>query len=99
MDAFSSLPPAWTEAARHAMGFGCPGCGAETGQAQAVWINRRAPVYGEAHRRKWQEFYHCGECGTAWWAWSSDRPPSPYPANPGDADPDSPNPPPGSPRS
>lgn len=42
-------------------------------EAQAVWINRRAPVYTEDHRRKWQEFYHCS-CGTAWWAWSSDRP-------------------------
>ncbi len=45
--------------------------------AQRVWINRRAPVYTPDHRRKWQEFYQC-ECGKAWWAWSSDRPPADF---------------------
>lgn len=75
MDAFSLIPPTWTEAAVHAHQFFCPRCGAVSGQAKAVWINRRSPVYTENHRRKWQEFYHC-ECDTAWWAWSSDRPPS-----------------------
>jgi hypothetical protein len=78
MDAFSPLPPDWAATASHAMAFHCPRCGASSQQAQAVWINRRSPVYGEDHRRKWQEFYHCGECETPWWAWSSDRPPSPY---------------------
>jgi hypothetical protein len=77
MDAFSPVPPIWSESAVHAHSFHCPRCGAESGKAKAVWINRRAPVYTENHRRKWQEFYHC-ECGTAWWAWSSDRPPSEY---------------------
>jgi hypothetical protein len=44
-------------------------------EAEKVWINRRSPVFTEDHRRKWQEFYQCG-CGSVWWAWSSDRPPS-----------------------
>ena len=77
MDAFSPFPPEWTESATHATQFCCPQCGAESRQAKAVWINRRSPVYGVDHRRKWQEFYHCGDCGTPWWAWSSDRTPSP----------------------
>lgn len=77
MEAFSPVPPDWTESATHATHFCCPRCGAESQIAKAVWINRRSPVYGEDHRRKWQEFYRC-ECDTAWWAWSSDRPPSPY---------------------
>ncbi|MGD1906855.1 MAG: hypothetical protein ACFB0C_12780 [Leptolyngbyaceae cyanobacterium] len=77
MDAFSPVPPSWAETARHAYGFVCPSCGATASQAKAVWINRRAPVYTPEQRRKWQEFYHCGECGTAWWGWSSDRPPTP----------------------
>jgi predicted RNA-binding Zn-ribbon protein involved in translation (DUF1610 family) len=76
MDAFSPVPPPWTDAARHAYQFVCPSCGASAAQAQAVWINRRAPVYTAEQRRKWQEFYHCGECETVWWAWSSDRPPA-----------------------
>ncbi len=77
MDAFSPVPPAWAESATHALQFCCPRCGASTAQAQAVWINRRTPVYTPNHRRKWQEFYHCGECQTPWWAWNSDRPPTP----------------------
>jgi len=44
-------------------------------EAQKVWINRRSPVYTENSKRKWQEFYQC-QCGSVWWAWSSDRPPS-----------------------
>jgi hypothetical protein len=77
MEAFALIPPGWTAAAVHALQFCCPTCGAAGGAAQAVWINRRAPVYTHHHQRKWQEFYHC-ECGTAWWAWSSDRPPNPW---------------------
>lgn len=77
MDAFSPVPPTWAESAIHATQFCCPRCGASSGQAQAAWINRRAPVYTPNHRRKWQEFYHCGQCGNPWWAWSSDRPPTP----------------------
>ncbi|MGB3512478.1 MAG: hypothetical protein WBA93_25225 [Microcoleaceae cyanobacterium] len=77
MEAFSLTPPKWTELADHAFQFCCPKCGTSTMEAQAVWINRRSPVYAENRRRKWQEFYHC-ECGCSWWAWSSDRPPSKY---------------------
>lgn len=77
MDAFSPFPPHWTETAIHATQFACPKCGAESSQARSAWVNRRSPVYSEAHQRKWQEFYLCA-CGYAWWAWSSDRPPSPY---------------------
>lgn len=77
MEAFSPVPPGWTRAAVHATQFQCPQCGASAARAKAVWINRRAPVYTESHRRKWQEFYHCGECSTAWWGWSSDRPQEP----------------------
>lgn len=76
MNPFSSVPPSWTESAVHAHEFGCPHCGASVAKAAEVWINRRSPVYTEAHRRKWQEFYQCGDCQTAWWAWSSDRPPT-----------------------
>ena len=76
MNPFSPVPPNWAEAAVHAHQFGCPRCGADVSEAKAVWINRRSPVYTEGHKRKWQEFYHCGECETAWWAWSSDRPPT-----------------------
>lgn len=75
MDAFANNAPDWTEKAVHAKEFCCPTCHALTDKAQLVWINRRAPVFTENHRRKWQEFYRC-ECGTAWWAWSSDRPPT-----------------------
>jgi hypothetical protein len=75
MEAFAPLPPAWTEPATHAREFCCPSCRAQSLEATQVWINRRSPVYNEDHRRKWQEFYQC-TCGTAWWAWSSDRPPT-----------------------
>ncbi|MEO0349741.1 MAG: hypothetical protein AAF282_06795 [Cyanobacteria bacterium P01_A01_bin.15] len=77
MEAFSPIPPQWSEPAIHALKFCCPRCGESTSVATAVWINRRAPVYTHNHKRKWQEFYQC-ECGTAWWAWSSDRPPNPW---------------------
>lgn len=75
MDAFSPVPPRWTKSATHALEFCCPSCRASVSEAQQVWINRRAPVMTEDDHRKWQEFYQC-QCGTAWWAWSSDRPPS-----------------------
>lgn len=75
MEAFSPTPPDWTESAIHASDFCCPACRSDPMTAQRAWINRRAPVYTPDHRRKWQEFYQC-ECGKAWWAWSSDRPPS-----------------------
>lgn len=79
MQAFSPTPPAWTDTAIHAFEFCCPTCRQSSLEAQAVWINRRAPVYQDNYRRKWQEFYQCA-CGTVWWAWSSDRPPSPFQA-------------------
>jgi hypothetical protein len=79
MEAFDLTPPDWTQSAIHAHPFCCPCCGSGSKAAAKVWINRRSPVYGENHRRKWQEFYQCGECNTAWWAWSSDRPPSALP--------------------
>jgi len=88
MDAFSLTPPDWTEAATHATGFTCPRCGAGSREADRVWLNRRAPVYGSDLRRKWQEFYQC-ECGSAWWAWSTDRP---TPPRPDSSRPDSPRP-------
>ncbi|HIK56593.1 MAG TPA: hypothetical protein IGS37_15705 [Synechococcales cyanobacterium M55_K2018_004] len=75
MDAFAPVPPAWTETATHAWEFVCPTCRAHSTDAQQVWINRRSPVFSEDHRRKWQEFYQC-QCGTVWWAWSTERPPS-----------------------
>jgi len=75
MDAFAPNPPDWTQSAMHVHEFRCPTCRAEPLAAQDVWINRRSPVYAEGRRPKWQEFYHC-DCGAAWWAWSSDRPPS-----------------------
>jgi hypothetical protein len=75
MDAFSPIPPTWTQTAIHALKFCCPRCRATAARSQQVWINRRSPVMGENERRKWQEFYQC-ECGQSWWAWSSDRPPS-----------------------
>lgn len=78
MDAFSRTPPDWTAQASHALQFCCPTCNADSLAAERVWINRRSPVFTPDHRRKWQEFYQCGECQTAWWGWSSDRPPSPY---------------------
>ncbi|MEM6838336.1 MAG: hypothetical protein AAF609_15940 [Cyanobacteria bacterium P01_C01_bin.120] len=76
MNPFSLTPPNWVEGAVHAHGFCCPRCGADVSKSQAVWINRRSPVYTHAHRRKWQEFYQCGDCEAAWWVWSSDRPPT-----------------------
>lgn len=75
MDPFSPSAPEWSKPATHAFEFCCPQCHSGPLEAQGVWINRRSPVYGEDYRKKWQEFYQCS-CGTAWWAWSSDRPPS-----------------------
>ncbi|HEY9599143.1 MAG TPA: hypothetical protein V6D33_15865 [Cyanophyceae cyanobacterium] len=75
MDAFSPVPPQWTKSAIHAVEFYCPNCRASAHEAQQAWINRRSPVMTEDYRRKWQEFYQC-QCGTVWWSWSSDRPPS-----------------------
>ncbi|HEY9641596.1 MAG TPA: hypothetical protein V6C57_14000 [Coleofasciculaceae cyanobacterium] len=75
MDAFAPNPPDWTQPAVHAHEFCCPTCRALPAAAAQVWINRRSPVFTEDHRRKWQEFYHC-QCGTVWWAWSGDRPPT-----------------------
>lgn len=77
MDAFASIPPSWTQSAIHAHNFCCPTCKSAPAVATQVWINRRSPVYAENHRRKWQEFYLC-QCNCAWWAWSSDRPPSEF---------------------
>ncbi|NJO41718.1 MAG: hypothetical protein HC769_21030 [Cyanobacteria bacterium CRU_2_1] len=73
MDAFAPVPPDWTQSAIHTREFGCPTCRTSSLEANRVWINRRSPVFTEDHRRKWQEFYQC-QCGTVWWAWSSDRP-------------------------
>ncbi|MEL4895674.1 hypothetical protein [Crocosphaera sp. Alani8] len=75
MDAFSPTPPPWTETAVHGLQFCCPRCCSSANKSQKAWINRRAPVITEDYGRRWQEFYLC-ECGQAWWAWSSDRPPS-----------------------
>jgi hypothetical protein len=75
MEAFDTSPPEWTQSAIHAATFECPSCRASSKAARNVWINRRAPVFTEDHRRKWQEFYLC-HCDVTWWAWSSDRPPS-----------------------
>ncbi|MGE5658958.1 MAG: hypothetical protein ACM37W_20375 [Actinomycetota bacterium] len=75
MDAFDPTPPEWAATAIHATKFCCPKCQASCTESVRAWINRRSPVYTETHRRKWQEFYEC-QCGSAWWAWSSDRPPS-----------------------
>ncbi len=74
MEAFDPTPPDWTKDAVHAQPFGCPSCGASSTEAQAVWLNRRAPVFTNGRKRKYQEFYQC-ECGSVWWGWSSDRPP------------------------
>lgn len=75
MDAFALTPPHWTQSAVHAREFNCPSCRASTLEAEQVWINRRAPVWTEDRQRKWQEFYQC-HCGSTWWAWSNDRPPT-----------------------
>lgn len=77
MDAFTPNAPEWTKTAIHAIAFCCPSCHGDANQAQKVWINRYAPVITENYSRKWQEFYQC-QCGKVWWAWSSDRPASPY---------------------
>ena len=77
MEAFAPIPPNWTEVAAHAHEFSCPACRATCMEAERVWINRRSPVYTEDYRKKWQEFYHC-QCGTVWWAWSNERPPSEF---------------------
>lgn len=82
MNPFSMTPPDWTEEAIHAIKFCCPQCQALPSAAEQVWINRRSPVMTEEYRRIWQEFYDC-KCGQAWWAWSSDRPPSPDVQNDG----------------
>jgi len=76
MDAFSPSAPDWTYTASHSFNFSCPACSALPQNALRVWINRYAPVMSEDYRRKWQEFYEC-ECTKVWWAWSTDRPPSP----------------------
>ena len=75
MDAFSPTPPPWTTTATHALEFHCPTCRAKPEKQVRVWLNRYAPVVSEDYRRKWQEFYQC-DCGTVWWAWSTDRPAS-----------------------
>lgn len=77
MDAFDPISPEWTQQATHAHGFCCPVCQGGPHDALRVWLNRRSPVFTPEYGRKWQEFYEC-QCGTAWWAWSSDRPPSPF---------------------
>ena len=79
MDVFAPTPPDWTQDAIHSQGFHCPKCRAASRQATAAWLNRRSPVYTFDRKRKWQEFYRC-ECSAAWWAWSSDRPPTVAPA-------------------
>ena len=76
MDAFSPSPPPWVADAKHAVEFVCPSCGKGARSAQAVWINRRSPLHRPHGGRTWQEFYLC-ECGTAWWGWNDERPPSP----------------------
>lgn len=75
MEAFDPIAPDWAEKAVHPTEFCCPQCRSSSKAATKVWINRRSPVFTEDRRRKWQEFYLC-QCGCAWWAWSSDRPPS-----------------------
>ncbi len=72
MQAFNPTPPEWTKTATHALTLSCPSCQGSPDVAENVWINRFAPVLSEDYRRKWQEFYQC-ECGTVWWAWSSER--------------------------
>lgn len=80
MDAFAPIPPQWTSTATHAHEFCCPRCRSSSREAQQVWLNRRSPVITDEYRRKWQEFYQC-QCGCAWWAWSSDRPPAEFSVN------------------
>ncbi|AFY68673.1 hypothetical protein Pse7367_0362 [Thalassoporum mexicanum PCC 7367] len=77
MEAFDPNSPQWAESATHSNSFRCPTCNNGPDLADAVWINRRSPVYTENHRKKWQEFYHC-ECGCVWWAWSNERPKTEY---------------------
>ncbi|GAA6623728.1 hypothetical protein [Scytonema sp. NUACC26] len=83
MDAFTPIPPNWTNQATHAYEFCCPKCRSSSLEAVQVWINRRSPVLTEQNRRKWQEFYQC-HCGSVWWAWSSDRPPTELSSSQGD---------------
>ena len=59
-------------------------------EAKQVWLNRRAPVFTEGRKRKWQEFYQC-ECDTVWWGWSSDRPPLDLSKKSDNSDPESDN--------
>jgi hypothetical protein len=75
IEAFEPTAPSWTNNATHSLQFCCPSCRESAAKSQRVWINRYAPVITEDYQRRWQEFYQC-ECGKAWWAWSSDRPPS-----------------------
>jgi len=77
MDAFSPIAPSWTKNAIHSLDFRCPACKKSVSETVKVWLNRQSPVMNENYERKWQEFYQC-ECEQVWWAWSSDRPPSPY---------------------
>ncbi|MCP2728123.1 hypothetical protein [Limnofasciculus baicalensis] len=77
MEAFTPVPPEWTNSATHAFEFCCPTCRSSCNQAHRVWLNRLSPVMTEDYHKKWQEFYQC-QCGTVWWAWSSDRPPSEF---------------------
>jgi hypothetical protein len=83
MDAFAPVPPEWTQSAKHAFEFCCSNCRQPATHATEVWLNRRSPVYTADRKRKWQEFYRC-ECGSVWWAWSSDRPPNEYRDRPDD---------------
>ena len=76
MNPFSMDQPGWANDAVHSVKFCCPRCQGGAAEAEKVWINRRSPVMTEEYRRIWQEFYACN-CGQAWWAWSSDRPPNP----------------------
>ena len=58
MEAFDLTPPEWTKSAIHAFDFCCPKCGAVSMEAEAVWINRRSPVYTENNRRKSVSYTH-----------------------------------------
>ncbi len=77
MEAFSPIAPQWTREAVRSFTFTCPRCNASPREAKRAWLNRYAPVTTEDNRRKWQEFYMC-ECEQVWWAWSNERPPSPF---------------------
>ncbi len=77
MDAFDPIAPEWTKNAVHSLNFRCPSCKESVSVALKAWLNRQAPVITDNYERKWQEFYQC-QCEQVWWAWSSDRPPSPF---------------------